>query len=111
MKRDAASPVETVIDRLRRHAGTRPDAPAIVAEHAVVTYGELDALVGGCAEWLASQGVERDECVGVTIVDDMTHFVVALGLASLGAAHATLASYDPDPCERGWRRASARDAS
>jgi acyl-CoA synthetase (AMP-forming)/AMP-acid ligase II len=97
MNRDAASPVETVIDRLRRHAGTRPDAPAIVAENGVVTYGELHALVGGCADWLASQGVERDECVGVTIVDDVTHFAVALGLATLGAAHATLASHDPEP--------------
>ena len=46
-----------------------------------------DARIG-----CATQGVERDERVGVTIADDVTHFVVALGLASLGAAHATLAT-------------------
>lgn len=86
--------VETIIDRLQRHAQERPGAPAIVSPDRTVTYGELHGLVGGCAEWLVSLGVERGERVGVSILDDLTHFVVALGLASLGAAHATLATHD-----------------
>ncbi|MEO8484804.1 MAG: class I adenylate-forming enzyme family protein [Betaproteobacteria bacterium] len=97
MNRDDDAPVETVIDRLERHARERPDAPAIVTIGRTVTYRELHALVGGCAEWLRSLGIERGERVGVTIADETLHFVVALGLASIGAAHATLASHDPLP--------------
>ena len=88
---------DTVIGRLAQHALDRPGAPAIVAPGLTVSYRELHAMVGGCAEWLRAQGVEPGECVGVTIPDDLTHFVVALGLASLGVAHATLASFEPAP--------------
>ncbi len=88
--------VETIIDRLERHARERPGAPAVVSPGRTVSYGELHALVGGCAAWLRSQGVEGGERVGVSIADDLTHFVVALGLGTLGAAHATLATHDPE---------------
>ncbi|CAG1006737.1 fatty-acyl-CoA synthase [Burkholderiales bacterium] len=105
MNRNAHAPAGTVVDRLHRHARERPDAPAIVAEGRTVTYREFQALVGGCADWLRTQGIEGGECVGVTIADDLTHIVVALGLASLGAAHVTLASHDP---ERARSRLAAR---
>lgn len=88
---------ETIIDRLQRHAYDRPGARAIASLDRTVTYRELHALVGGCAGWLRSLGVERGERVGVSIVDDLMHFVVALGLASLGAAHVTLATHDAVP--------------
>jgi acyl-coenzyme A synthetase/AMP-(fatty) acid ligase len=86
---------ETIVDRLQHHAKARPDAPAIVSLDRTVSYRELHALAGGCAEWLRSLGVEPGERVGVSIADDRAHLVVALGLASLGAAHATLATHDP----------------
>ncbi len=89
--------VETIIDRLARHAREQPGARAIVSPDRTVTYRELHALVGGCAEWLRSLGVERGERVGVSIADGLTHFVVALGLATLGASHATLATHDASP--------------
>jgi acyl-CoA synthetase (AMP-forming)/AMP-acid ligase II len=97
MSPDAGTSAETIVDRLERHARERPDAPAIVGADRTVSYRELHAMTGGCANWLLTQGVEAGECVGVTIADDLLHFVVALGLASLGAAHATLASHDPEP--------------
>ena len=89
------APLDTVIDRLQRHARERPGAPAIVSPGRKVSYRELHALVGGCAAWLASLGVASGERVGVSIGDDLTHAVVAFGLASLGAAHATLPTHSP----------------
>ncbi len=41
--------VETIIDRLERHAREQPGARAIVSPDRTVTYRELHALVGGCA--------------------------------------------------------------
>lgn len=96
MSPDAEAPAGTIVDRLEMFARERPDAPAIVGIDRTVTYRELHAMVGGCADWLLAQGIEGGECVGVTIPDNLLHFVVALGLASLGAAHATLASHDPE---------------
>jgi len=89
------SPVETVVDRLQRHARERRDAPAIASPDRVVTYRELHALVGGCASWLRSLGIERGERVGLSIVDDLEHCTVMLGLACVGAAHVTLAAHEP----------------
>ena len=88
-------PADTIIDRLQRHARERPDAPAIASPDRVVTYRELHALAGGCAAWLRSLDIERGERVGLSIVDDLTHCTVMLGLACLGAAHVTLATHEP----------------
>jgi len=89
--------VETIVDRLQDHARTQPDARAVVSLERTLTYRELHAAAGGCADWLETLGVERGEHVGLSIADGLTHLVVALGLASLGAAHATLATHDPAP--------------
>ena len=86
---------DTVVSRLERHAGERPDAPAIVSLERSIDFRELHARVVGCADWLRSCGVERGERVGVTIYDEPAHLVVALALAALGAAHVTLATHDP----------------
>jgi len=108
-------PVDTIIDRLQHHARERPDAPAFVSPGREVSYRELHALVGGCATWLRTQGVEAGERVGVSIADDLAHLVVMLGLASLAAAHATLATYEPAPlrsrlaARTGVRRVVASD--
>ena len=88
-------PVDTIIDRLERHARERPDAPAFASPGRVASYREFHACVGACAAWLRSQGVKPGERVGLSINDDLTHFVVAIGLASLSAAHATLATHEP----------------
>jgi len=108
---------DTIVDRVQRHARERPDAPAIASPERVVSYGELHALVGGCAAWLRSLGVERGESVGLSIVDDLAHCTVMLGLASLGAAHLTLGTHEP-PAARarlaarvGARRVIAIDAA
>ena len=105
----AEAPAETLVDRLVRHARERPDAPAVVGIDRTVSYRELHAMVAGCADWLLTQGVEGGECVGVTIADDLLHFVVALGLATLGSAHATLASHEAEPARsRSAARVHAR---
>jgi len=90
----ALPPVATVVDGLRHHAGARPDAPMWLSSERTVTYGELHARVAGCAAWLAGHHVERGEVVGVSVADELDHFVVALGLASLGAAHLMLPTTD-----------------
>jgi acyl-CoA synthetase (AMP-forming)/AMP-acid ligase II len=97
MSRHDAARVETVVDRLERHARERPEAPVIVSDERTVTFRELHALAGGCAAWLRAEGVEPGERVGVTIGDDLPHVVALLGLASIGAAHATLATHDREP--------------
>lgn len=85
---------ETVVDALRRHAAERPLAPALVSEDRAVAYGELAARVGGCAHRLASLGVARGECVGISVANEIEHIVVALGLASLGAAYVVLPTFE-----------------
>jgi acyl-CoA synthetase (AMP-forming)/AMP-acid ligase II len=75
-------PVDTIIDRLQRHARERPDAPPSRRPDRVVTYRELHALAGGCAAWLRSLDIENGERVGLSIVDDLTHCTVMLGLAT-----------------------------
>lgn len=91
-RRDTA--IETVVHRLQRLAVERPDAPAIVSPDGTLRYRDLHARVAGCAAWLRTLGIERGERVGITIADEPLHLVVALALASLGAAHLTLASHD-----------------
>jgi len=89
-----ATAIETVVDRLQRLAVEQPHAPAILSPGRTLVYRELHARTAGCAAWLRTLGIERGERVGVTIADEELHLVVALALASLGAAHATLASHD-----------------
>jgi len=93
----ALPPVATVVDGLRHHAGARPDAPMWLTSERTVTYGELHARVAGCAAWLHGHHVERGEVVGVSVADELDHFVVALGLASVGAAHVVLPTMDGAP--------------
>ena len=90
----ALPPVATVVDGLAHHAVARPGAPAWLSPARTVTFGELHARVAGCAEWLAGQHVEPGEIVGLSIADELDHIVVALGLASLSAAHVVLPTYD-----------------
>jgi len=92
-----AARVDTVIDRLERHARERGDAPVIESDARTVTYRDLHAMVGGCAAWLRAEGIGPGDRVGVTLADDVPHVVVMLGLAAIGAAHATLATHDRGP--------------
>jgi acyl-coenzyme A synthetase/AMP-(fatty) acid ligase len=89
--------VATVVDGLNHHAAARSNAPVWLALGRTVTFGELHARVGGCAAWLAAQHVERGEIVGLSVADELDHFVVALGLASLGATHVVLSTMDAAP--------------
>ena len=57
MSPDAEAPAGTIIDRLELFARERPDAPAIVGIDRTVTYRELHAMVGGCADWLAARDI------------------------------------------------------
>ena len=107
----------TIVDRLERHAHERPDTPAFGSPDRTVSYREFHALVGGCAAWLRSVPIEPGEQVGLSIADDLTHFVVALGLGALGSAHVTLPTYAPAAirsrlaARTGVRRVVATDAA
>jgi acyl-coenzyme A synthetase/AMP-(fatty) acid ligase len=84
----------TIADALRRFARERPAARALVAEHRTVGYAELASRVGACAAALASRGVVRGECVGVSIADELAHAIVALALASIGAPYVVLPTFE-----------------
>lgn len=70
---------------LRILAQSRPLHPALVHSEATILYRDLDGLVRRTASWLAGQGIQRGDVIGVALQDTATHLVTLLALAGLGA--------------------------
>ncbi|GFJ83719.1 MupA/Atu3671 family FMN-dependent luciferase-like monooxygenase [Phytohabitans houttuyneae] len=76
-----------------RQAIATPDAAAVVAADATLTYGELDRLADRLAHRLRALGVAPDEPVGVHLGRSAQLVVTLLGILKAGAAYLPL---DPD---------------
>jgi amino acid adenylation domain-containing protein len=88
-----------VVSRFLAHAAARPDAPAVVEDGAVLTYGQLETASAALASLLLRQyGMARDSApiVAVLLPRGTAAVVAALGVQRAGAAHLPLEPRDPD---------------
>ncbi|MBN1204929.1 MAG: amino acid adenylation domain-containing protein [Myxococcaceae bacterium] len=91
-------PREPVHALIAARAARAPDAIAVSARGASLTYGELMARAHALAHHLAGQGVRRGDRVGVCLPRGVELVVALLGILETGAAYVPL---DPDfPRER-----------
>jgi len=91
----------TLPDRFSRQAHATPDALAVVAGGATLTYRELDRAAGRLADRLVRAGVSRGDRVGVFIDRSTAMAVAVLGTLRAGAAYVPL-----DPALPAHRAAS-----
>ncbi|MGE2832806.1 long-chain-fatty-acid--CoA ligase [Mycobacterium sp. SMC-4] len=77
--------IATVADIVRAHARLRPDAPALIVDDHVITFGDLDARSNRAAQAFAAAGVGPGDRVAFVEKNGAEFFDVAFGLAKLGA--------------------------
>ncbi|TCP53368.1 amino acid adenylation domain-containing protein [Tumebacillus sp. BK434] len=81
-----------------QQAERTPDAPAVLYQEQLLTYGELNARANGVAERLLQQGVGPDVLVGISAERRPELVIAVLGVLKAGGAYLPL---DPDyPTER-----------
>ena len=78
-------------------ARAHPKAPAIVTDDAVVSYGQLIALVSNVAQALHRAGLRPGELTGVTFQSPAVTLVVLVALARIGAISVNTRSRMPPP--------------
>ncbi|MET0287110.1 MAG: amino acid adenylation domain-containing protein, partial [Polyangiales bacterium] len=79
-------------------AAQQPEAPAVLFEHEVLAYGELDALANKLARALIARGVQRNDPVALYVPRCLELSVFVLAVLKAGAGYVPL---DPNyPQER-----------
>src|SRR5215471_3722612 len=81
--------------RLRHHAENVRGTPALALPGRDISYAELSARVNSCAAWLAREGCLPGEIVGLTIAEEIPHFVASLALLALGVPQVCLPTHEP----------------
>ena len=76
-----------------RHAAGQPDAPALVADDGVISYGELAAWAGRIAARLQELGIGTEDRVGICLERSAGAIAAMLGILRAGAAYVPL---DPE---------------
>ncbi|WP_067488574.1 non-ribosomal peptide synthetase [Actinomadura hibisca] len=96
----AGRPPATITERFAAHVAATPDAVAIRADGASITYAELDARADRLAHFLAARGVGPETRVA-TLLDRSADVVVAtLAIVKAGGVYAPIhLSYPPDRVE------------
>jgi long-chain acyl-CoA synthetase len=69
---------------LLAQARLRPDAPALIVDGAVTTFGELDGQARDLAHALAAAGVQRGDRVAVLVPNSREFFVATHAIGRLG---------------------------
>lgn len=69
------------------HARSRPEAPAVIFEDRVMTYGELDRCSSQVATFLCNNGIGRGSLVGVHVHRSVEMVAALLGIMKSGAAY------------------------
>ena len=94
----AAMPEECVHSLFERQAEATPDAPALVFDDEMLSYGELNARANQLAHALIELGVTPDAPVAITLERSPAMIVALLATLKAGGAYVPL---DPDyPAER-----------
>ncbi|MFL6293190.1 MAG: amino acid adenylation domain-containing protein [Thermoanaerobaculia bacterium] len=86
----AYAPAETVIDLFVRQAERAPDAPAVVFEGEMITYGELDRRSNRLARRLIELGIGPESVVGVLMERSIELMVALYGILKAGGAYLPL---------------------
>src|SRR4051812_5671427 len=81
---------DTLWHWLRRHAASRPDAPAIVFQEASWTWAQLAERVLKVASALRKQGIAKGDVVAIQLPNIPEFFVAHLAIARLGAVTCTV---------------------
>ncbi|WP_162250631.1 AMP-binding protein, partial [Lysobacter sp. Root604] len=91
-------PRESLIHELfEQQAAESPDAVAVVDEHRVLTYAELNARANRIAHYLIAQGVRPDERVALCCERSAELIIGLLGILKAGGAYVPLdAEYPPE---------------
>ena len=87
---------KTVLDLFVRQARARPDAVALCAGEACISYGELDALTGRLSAVLIEKGVKRGAIVPVFMEHGMGILIAILGIMRSGGAYVPIDAGYPD---------------
>jgi acyl-CoA synthetase (AMP-forming)/AMP-acid ligase II len=82
----------TVPELIGRWAAEQPDARFLVADDAVLTYGDLDRLTREMGARLAALGVGKGTRVGVMLPNSAAWAVAGLAVARLGGVIVTLST-------------------
>lgn len=77
--------VATVDSALKWWAKVQPDTPAIIAPGRSVSYAELDRHATAIGSWLAENGVEAGDRVGILAGNSLEWCLVARGITRAGA--------------------------
>jgi non-ribosomal peptide synthetase component F len=86
MKVPAGSP-STIVSLFEAQAARTPDAPAVAAADARLSYAELDARATALAGRLTARGVGPEQVVAVAVPSSALAIVALLGVLKAGAAY------------------------
>ncbi|WP_394427654.1 non-ribosomal peptide synthase/polyketide synthase [Streptomyces sp. SGAir0957] len=84
---ERAEPAATVPDRFRIQAARTPDAPALVADDARMTYAELDAASDRLAQYLTRHGAGPGRLVAVAMERSPETITALLAVLKTGGAY------------------------
>jgi len=90
-----------LVERFTAHAGTTPEAPALVCDDRTLTYGELDRRSTKLANALRRRGARPGAVVAIHSGRSAELVVAVLGVLKTGAAYLPL-----DPAQPAARRAA-----
>jgi fatty-acyl-CoA synthase len=86
----AANPHRTLPVVLAEIAGSRPGAPALVADAGSLTYAELIGLARRYARWALAHGVRQGDAVALLMPNAPDYFAAWLGITEVGGVVALL---------------------
>ncbi len=92
----ASAEVARVHDLVRRWAVEKPDAVAVTAGDAALSYGALDRMASAVAATLVARGVGPERTVGLLAERSLETVVCVLGILKSGAAYLPLDPGYPD---------------
>ncbi len=85
----------SILDLIDLHARSTPDAPAIVQNDVVLTYGQLDLLSDLLAQHLLLRGMSAGSIVGVVATRSVDLVVALLGVLKAGGAYVVFDTSQP----------------
>ena len=91
-----AAPATTMVAVLEAAAAADPDAVALVADDAELTYGELHRRANRLARRLIGQGFGADDIVGLRMTTSIEFLVAMLAVLKAGAAYLPIDPAYPD---------------